>query len=529
MATLNNVVRPVDLPPGMRRRSVLVLLLVLGLGCTDSDERARGVSPTAPIRLLPLPNAGLPTRPDAGPLADAARPRDGAPNTSPPVAGAMATQPADPNAFAEDPPRTSPSDGLRADAPALCMRRGDDAVRRLFCGPKAPVIAGLADLIRSLKLTVSTLLGHSTALGGQLVSEINPRSIHLRSGACGDFSALAFVRGEQRVELASYDHIPGRFNFYLLEFRQACNDASGGCSHGDLFTPAIEQGWQALRLTDDEELKNSAQDCRRCHQRGAREPLHEPVLLMRELFSPWTHFFESDQPSSELRERYRSAKGDEPYAGFDPDEIVGISAGGPLQLQRVIEESQGCEPTHYQPLEFSSSTIESELRMEGRSRTWRRAYEAFRLGEAVAPPYFKPVATDPEKVAARAADYQRFLQGELSKDELPDMRDVFPDDPQTRAEIGLTVEPDASGPALSVQACEACHNGLLDPTLSRARFDVDLTRMSREQLDRAIERLSLPEDDPLTMPPKEARTLDPPGRARLIAYLRDFAAPAADD
>jgi hypothetical protein len=75
---------------------------------------------------------------------------------------------------------------------------------------------------------------------------------------------------------------------------------------------------------------------------------------------------------------------------------------------------------------------------------------------------------------------------------------------------------------LSVQACEACHNALLDPSLSRARFDIDVTRMSRAELDLAIERLSLPEDDPLAMPPRGARALDMAGRERLIEFLRDF-------
>jgi hypothetical protein len=188
----------------------------------------------------------------------------------------------------------------------------------------------------------------------------------------------------------------------------------------------------------------------------------------------------------------------------------------------AIKTAEFCAEQPSQPIDFNGLTILLELESEGRSQTWRRMYEGFRLGETLAPPYYQFVATDPQKVADRSSAYQRYQRDELDKHELPDLGDVFPDDPQTRAEIGLTVEPDASGPALSVQACEACHNALLDPSLSRARFDIDLTRMSRAALDLAIERLSLPEDDPLAMPPRGARTLDMAGRERLIEFLREF-------
>jgi hypothetical protein len=37
--------------------------------------------------------------------------------------------------------------------------------------------------------------------------------------------------------------------------------------------------------------------------------------------------------------------------------------------------------------------------------------------------------------------YRRYRQGELSDDELPDLSDIFPDDPKVRARIGLQTVP----------------------------------------------------------------------------------------
>jgi mono/diheme cytochrome c family protein len=76
------------------------------------------------------------------------------------------------------------------------------------------------------------------------------------------------------------------------------------------------------------------------------------------------------------------------------------------------------------------------------------------------------------------------------------------------------------GASVLVQACAQCHNPLLDPTLSRARFRADLQGMDRAAKDRAIQRLQLPEDDPFAMPPARLRALSAEARARAIEALR---------
>jgi hypothetical protein len=98
-----------------------------------------------------------------------------------------------------------------------------------------------------------------------------------------------------------------------------------------------------------------------------------------------------------------------------------------------------------------------------------------------------------------------------------------------RAEIGLQVEPNATPAEALIQACCPCHNDVLDQTLSRARFNVALSRMSRAELDLAIERIQQPLDATGVMPPPESRQLTDAVRARLVSYLQQGARPSEDD
>jgi hypothetical protein len=372
------------------------------------------------------------------------------------------------------------------------------------------------------------LLGHSTALSGHLVSPINPRAI-LRSREAD--TVLAFNRGVQQVEIASYDRLHKALDFFLVSFEQACNTAPQGCSAGDKYTPRIESDWLSVRVEDDEQLKNTPSDCRRCHQPGT----DAPRLLMRELEGPWTHFFMADigqdpgypEPNGvDLTRDYARAKGDEAYAAI-PASLLRATAG--VTLENFVGQ---------QPLLFDSLAISNErwqyvdgayLPDPRRSPTWDRAYAAFQRGEHLALPHYLPRPTDPNKQAQLTAAYQRFRNGELAADALPDLADIFPDDAELRAEIGLQTRPSASPAELLVQACGSCHNDVLDQTISRARFNIDLRRMDRAQLDLAVERLNAPHGAPGRMPPAESRQLDLSGQQRLIAYLQQSVRPEADD
>jgi hypothetical protein len=435
-------------------------------------------------------------------------------------------------------PTQGPAEVDSRKLPTFCDRANDE-VAELFCGERAAEIASLADLKRELELDRVLLLGHSTALSGRLVSPINPRAVMLRTNGLDDrYTAAAFTRGEQRVELVSLDREANRFRFYLLAFSQACNDEERGCTPGDLFTPAVESDWRELRVQDDEDLKNAPQDCRRCHG-GAPDSGAEPMLLMRELNAPWLHWFSQ---LSTLRDDYEAAKDGEPYAGVGSKLIENGEAAvihdEPLMLEGQIRDAERELGQPQQPLSFLSGVIgleTTELQFASPFRgpgaadpdlvsspTWQLLYDGYREGIAAAPPYHHERITDPDKLAAVSAAYRAYLAGDIERDELPDVSDVLPDDPRQLAEMSFAVAPDATAQELLVQACGDCHNASLDPTISRARFDIDLSRVTRATLELASARLERDEDDPNVMPPRGARSISRAQRLLLSAYLRDI-------
>jgi hypothetical protein len=435
--------------------------------------------------------------------------------------------------------------------PALCDRPGDDVVRDVFCAEHRPTITNLRDLEKRLRLSMPVevttelqpgrkylqgfettyasvvLLGHSTSLSSALVSSVNPRLILF---AYSTF--LAFTRGLQQVELIAYDRgADPRFNFYLLDFRQACNEQAGGCSNADLFTLRIESDWRKVSVRDDEDLKNTPSDCRQCHQRGS----DRASLLMRELEGPWTHFFgpDANDPAgfpeatgSALLRDFITARGDEEYAGV-PSNYLRRTAG--FALESVVNADQ--------PLIFDASAILNERwpwhdgypPQPSRSQTWDEAYGAFKRGEQLPLPYFAPRASDDAKLQQLTAAYQGYRAGELAPGELPDFADVFPDDPQTRAEIGLQTEPGATPPQLLIQACGSCHNDVLDQSISRARFNIAVGRLDPSEIEQAIARLEAPRMAAGVMPPPGRRELDDAGRASLIEWLRQGVRTQDDD
>lgn len=428
---------------------------------------------------------------------------------------------------------------LSADGrPKLCEREREDKVRDVFCAhetPKVDSLRGLQDLLGLVPGGLDnhyaelygansfvTLLGHSTSLSMERVSPLNPRMIVI-----GDGAIMAFERGAQTVEVVAHARDAGDFDFYLFRFEQACNDSADGCSFGDLYTPRVERDWRNVTVQDDDDLANTRHDCRQCHQRNT----DNPQLLMRELESPWTHFFQPPPESADtitgpgvqghdLFEDYLDAKGNEAYGGFRAEDIVRIA---PFVLQSTVLLDQ--------PVLFDAPGIENERfpydpiagypEDAAPSRTWEDAYEAWKRGDQLALPYFDARATDPTKQAVLSRAYRRYRSGELQAHELPDLANIFPDAPLERARIGLQTEPGASATDTLIQACGNCHNDVLDQTLSRARFNIDLWQLSRDEITRAIERIERAPNARGAMPPPGARKLDSAARQQLLDYLRE--------
>lgn len=419
----------------------------------------------------------------------------------------------------------------------VCARDGDDLVRDVFCGDEPPEIASLQDLREAFGVDLGSVGGingvaitaHSTSLAARSVSAINPRVIVVQlESPPFELLAMAFARGEQFSEIMVRDRVDRELRFYLVGFRQKCNDDERiGCTPGDLLTPAIEHKWREVTLYGERDLANTVLDCAPCHQPGG--PGTPKLIRMQELETPWTHwFFRSSEGGRALLADYFAAKGDEPYASVSAEQIDGAHPGN-LSMLAVFSGSSE------QPNQFDSQPIEDEVRtsaaeqggaqpydnsVPGESSTWHAAYRRAKRGEAIAVPYHDVKVTDPDKLVAMTEAYQAFRNGELERDALPDIRDVFPDDPQRLAEMGVMTEPGADGEEVLLQACGQCHNDRLDQTLSRANFQADLEGMSRAAKDRAIERLKLPASDPHAMPPPLLRVLTPEARQRAIEALQ---------
>jgi hypothetical protein len=248
---------------------------------------------------------------------------------------------------------------------------------------------------------------------------------------------------------------------------------------------------------------------------------------MREYYTPWTHFFGPDQDEpknfpeptgSALLRDYLSAQGDSGYANVPMDVM---KHSNPLTLELLVDATQ--------PLLFDSSTIISErwpwsdgayAKQPVRSATWDKAFAAWKRGEQLALPFYAARATDVDKQARLSQALQRYRAGEISAAELPDLADTFPDDPQLRAEIGLQTDPDSTAAETLIQACGACHNDVLDQTISRARFNIALARMDQSERDLAIARITAEPSSEGVMPPRGRRQIAAEKVQELIEYLK---------
>jgi hypothetical protein len=415
---------------------------------------------------------------------------------------------------------------------ALCARGLENAVTAAFCGSAPPELHGLADLQRLLGVEYANpgaadgqggnpsfaMSGHSSSLVTRSVSAINPRVILFRlqrnDRADENLLAMGYTRGEQLAEIVvsppPANGQPQELTFYLLKYTQACN-AAGACSFGDLLTPETEQGWAGWTLYQDEDLKNSVVDCLQCHQ--PQGPGTPKILRMQELQNPWTHWFRNNRDGgSTLLDDYHAAHGTAGYGGIPGAQI---DQSDPARLEDFLRDNGFGD----QPNEFDTGSIEDEVASAspmqpaintppGESSTWRALYEQAVLGNMIPVPYHDVKVTDPVKLAGMTAAYTSVIAQEMPKEDLPDIRDVFLE--EALPEMSMRPAAGLDGRGILIHMCGQCHNGRLDQTITRARFDVmRLDAMSRAEKNLAIERLRQPKESRYLMPPRIFRSLSP--------------------
>lgn len=390
----------------------------------------------------------------------------------------------------------------------LCNRGGRDKVRQVFCSANPPKITSLKELQDALGLTAGgnggilgaiaggsgfTLTAHSSSLVAKFVSAANPRLVMFNNQ--GGNVALGFVRGEQFAEVIAQDPGTRELRFFLVKFTQECNETERGCTNGDLLGPAIEKNWKSVTVFEDIDIENTILDCKQCHQPGGEGT--QKIFRMQELTNPWTHFMRNNTAGGRaLLADFEAMHAGEDFAGIP---AARIRQTDPARLERFVRGAGHGN----QPNEFPSRAIEIESGVRrgasGGGPNWQRLYNNFVKGSAIAPPYHSIKVTDPQKLAQATQAYKQFRAGNLDGAELPDFRSIFPD--EAMRDLGFMVKANLSAEEILVNACAQCHHSKLNQNITRAKFNVDLSKMSREEKNLAMERLRLPDHDKLKMPP----------------------------
>jgi hypothetical protein len=410
---------------------------------------------------------------------------------------------------------------------AVCAKHYGDMISAKFCaGAAPPKLTSLADLEALLGLTLRpnpnndpainanvrlTLNGESTGLGIRSINPILPRAF-LMTPAVGtqpsaNYQVLAFARGEPMVELVASDPAAQTLRFFLVRFHPACEATA--CGNADLQTAAVESGWTGYTLYDDATIANTTLDCLNCHQPGG--PTTKKILRMQELANPWGHWFYPERPETlQVVQDFLAAHGSESYAGI-PSSLVMPSRPAAL-MQLAMNNGFATQPNGFDTLK-----INTEIAASGASATWAGLYAQAVAGQAIPPSYFTN-PYDRTKEQAAIAAHQQLLAGTLPAAQLPDLRDTFLD--TALADMSIHPRPGLDGKGILVHMCQMCHNSRLDPSLSRARFNVEqLGQLPRAEKDLAITRLQLPVADRHAMPPARFHELSATVRQLVIDEL----------
>ena len=407
----------------------------------------------------------------------------------------------------------------------VCARGRQDAFAKALCNTgQRPELHDMVELLRLAGLESErafALTANSTSLVSSSVSAINPRIIVFprvdeQASPLATATAVGFVRGEQFVEIVSYDTGSQDLNFYLVAFEQACSYASAGCDLTSLLTGELERDWTAYSIYDQDDLEGTSFDCLSCHQPGGHGT--KRILRMQELTSPWMHWFpqrfvqrtESDRL---LGAQFAEAHAlDANYGGIPVATIASaLDEGSGAQLEALVR-AQGFGE---QPNPFDAQ-IAAEMK-SGASPTWQARFDAHLRGEAIAVPYPLLDVTDEAARTAAVRSYLDVARGSAPRESLVDIRRIFSS--EATEKLSFVPKPGSDGRTVLLQMCSRCHDGRGNPTLNKNRFDVRrLDEMPRGTKDEAIDRINATDDT--RMPPWRAGTLTPDAIHAAIAELQ---------
>lgn len=429
--------------------------------------------------------------------------------------------PEEPRPPGEPPPPEVPThlDYLRGfptgeDQRAITCGRGNaDRFATWYCAAGgAPSITRLEDLIMGLGLgapnqRLFAFTGHSSSLVVRKTSSLNPRSIIFSPDNTPDYATIGFVRGDQFAEIAAFDRTNNRLNFYLVRFTRPCDP---DCSNAEKYTAAIESGWTSVSAYGDEDLKNTALDCRQCHQPGgANSPA---ILRMHELRSPWTHFFRNNRNSRVLMDDFLRAHPGEDYGGIPANRI---RDSDPADLEDLVRAAGFGN----QPNEFRGNNINNDnVNVTTPNTTWLNLYDRSVRGLEIAVPYFGIDPFDPAKVDAAVAGYRAVVTGQAAPETMPNMADLFRAD--ALAHLGFVAAEGLDAKGIIEHRCGTCHDGRF-PGISRDNFRVSdfPDNLTPEMAARIRERMELPDTHHLKMPPVVFSHLTEAQKAMVLGAL----------
>jgi len=490
-------------PPPGEQRGLLVFSTLAALGL--SLRRRWRVRRGAELAVLLVAAAGC----------GSAEPDRSAPTV--PQAGAGGTGSSDWSAL---PPVTHPDVelaelGVRQETyERICARGRGDAFATALCGTgQRPDVRDMVALLGLAGLDgerVFALTANSTSLVTMSVSAINPRILVFPRREDGEerpatMTAVAFVRGEQFVEIVSRDPVTEDLNFYLFAFEQACSYASAGCDLANLLTEEIEHDWTAYSVYDQDDLESTSFDCLSCHQPGGWGT--KRILRMQELASPWMHWFpqrfaQRTDSDRVLGAQFAEAHQPDAQYGGIPTAVItnALDEGSGAQLETFLRVEGFAD----QPNPFDGQ-IALEMK-SGTSPTWQARFDAHLRGEAIAVPYPNLDVTDEAKRGVAVRSYLDVALGVAPRESLIDIRQVFSDDAADK--LSFRPQAAADGRTVLLQMCARCHDGRGNPDLDKNLFDVRrLDEMPRATKDFAIQRINA--SNASRMPPWRAGSLTP--------------------